>query len=118
MDTRPSAPQLFAIVTLVVFSAFITWKAKSLDRRLRESTDASAMVNKKAADFSLSALDGKAVSLADYRGKQVVVSYWASWCAPCRMELPILAEFYKRYHKDSSSFEILAISIDDDRASA
>jgi peroxiredoxin len=119
MASKLSAPQLLGIVLLGLFTVFITWKAKSLDKRLHESTDASMMVNKKAAEFSLPTLDSKAISLGDYRGKKkVVVSYWASWCGPCRMELPILAEFYKKYHKDSSDFEILAISIDEDRGSA
>src|ERR1700690_4590433 len=119
MSIRPSAPQLLGIVAFVLFTAFITWKAKSLDWRMHEGSDASALVNKRAADFSLPSLDGKTISLADYHGnKRVVVSYWASWCGPCRTELPILADFYKKYHKDSSDFEILAISIDEDRNSA
>ena len=119
MTTRPAALQLLGLAVLLLFTTFITWKAKSLDKRLHEGADASAMVNKKAADFSLQSLDGKTVSLAGYRGnKKVVVSYWASWCGPCRMELPILADFYKKYHKDSSDFEFLAISIDEDRAAA
>jgi len=117
MAPKLSTPQLLGILLLAVFTVFITWKAKSLDKRLHEGSDASALVSKKAADFSLAALDGNTYSLADYRGKKrVVVSYWASWCGPCRMELPMLANFYRKYHKDSSDFEILAVSIDDDRA--
>ncbi len=86
---------------------------------MHEGSDASALVNKKAGDFSLQGLDGQTVTLADYRGKKkVIVSFWASWCGPCRRELPVLADFYKKYHKDGSNFEILAISIDDDRADA
>jgi peroxiredoxin len=119
MRTRLSSPQVIAIVLLALFTVFITWQAKSLEKRLSRAGDASNMVSKKAADFSLPALDDRTVSLSDYRGKQkVVVSYWASWCGPCRLELPMLASFYRKYHKDSSSFEILAISIDDDRAAA
>jgi peroxiredoxin len=119
MSVRPSAPQMIGIIVLVLFTSLITWKAKSLDRRLHEGSDASAQINKKAADFSLPALDGKTISLADYRGnKKVVISYWASWCGPCRLELPMLADFYRKYHKDSSDFEILAISIDENRSAA
>jgi peroxiredoxin len=119
MSTKPSTPQLLSIFVLALFTLFITWKAKSLDKRLHEGNDASSLVSKKAPDFSLAALDGNTYSLADYRGeKKVVVAYWASWCGPCRMELPMLADFYKKYHKDSSAFEILAISMDDDRAAA
>jgi peroxiredoxin len=119
MHRKLSPPELLAIAAFAVFTVFITWKAKSLEKRLHEGSDASALVNKKAGAFSLQGLDGQTVALADYRGKKkVIVSFWASWCGPCRRELPVLADFYKKYHKDGSNFEILAISIDDDRADA
>jgi len=77
------------------------------------------MISKSAPEFTLPALSGDTVSLADYRGKKtVVVSYWASWCGPCKVELPELREFYKRYHKADTNFEILAISIDEEKAAA
>lgn len=114
-----TALQWAGIVVLILFTVFITWKAKMLEKGLREGNDAATLVNKQAADFALPALDGSTVSLAEFKGKKkVIVSFWASWCGPCRMELPALAKFYRKYHKDSPDFEILAISVDDDRAAA
>ena len=111
--------QVVAIVVLAVFTIFITWRVKRLERSVLERTSASVMISKNAPEFTLTALNGDTVSLADYRGKKtVVVSYWASWCGPCKVELPELREFYKRYHKADANFEILAISIDEEKAAA
>ncbi len=106
------------IVVLVAFTVFITWRAKVLERSLFGHGTVS-LVDKPAPEFQLTSLDGRKVALADYRGKKnLVVSFWASWCGPCRLELPALRSFYQRHHKDSEDFEILAISIDDDPAAA
>ncbi len=111
--------QMVAIVVLAVFTIFITWRVKRLERSVLERTSASVMISKSAPEFALPALNGDTISLADYRGKKtVVVSYWASWCGPCKVELPELREFYKRYHKSDANFEILAISIDEEKADA
>ncbi len=66
---------------------------------------------KVAPDFLLSRLDGRNVRLSDYHGKVVIVNFWATWCAPCRIEMPWLVEFYQRYH--AQGLEILGVSVDD-----
>jgi peroxiredoxin len=119
MLRKLSPLQILALIALLLFTVFITWRAKKIERALAEHDSASAMRHKRAPEFSLESLEGRRVSIAEFRGKKtVVISYWASWCGPCRVELPELKHFYEKYHKDDSDFEVLAVSIDDDRESA
>ncbi len=53
-------------------------------------------------DMSLTGLDGKPVKLSDYRGKWVIVNYWATWCPPCREEMPELESFHAAHEKDDA----------------
>ena len=63
-----------------------------------------------APDFTLQTLDGKTVNLADYKGKKIVVNFWATWCEPCRAEMPQMQKYYeKQARKDN--VEILAINL-------
>lgn len=63
-----------------------------------------------AQDFTQPDIEGKPVKLSDYRGKYVLIDFWASWCAPCRRENPNLVKSYAKYQKEG--FEILGVSMD------
>jgi peroxiredoxin len=116
---KPLPPKILVLVILLtVVTVPLTWKAKSLEKKLFGRTAESALLHQPAPDFQLATLDGEQVSLKALRGKKVVVSFWASWCGPCRMELPELQAFYEKYHVKNQNFEILAISTDEMRREA
>ena len=69
------------------------------------------LVGDQAYDFTLNDLDGNLVSLADFRGQPVIVNFWATWCAPCRIEMPELQEAYDKYKGDG--LVILALDQDE-----
>lgn len=71
-------------------------------------------VGHKAPGFTINGIDGKPVSLADYKGKYVMLDFWASWCAPCRAENPNVVKQYTIYK--NKGFNILGISLDDNKA--
>ncbi len=60
------------------------------------STPADTFIGKPAPDFALIGLDGKTHHLQDYAGKRVMLNFWATWCAPCRVEMPLLQKTYAR----------------------
>ena len=64
----------------------------------------------KAPAFTARNLKGHRVQLADYKGKVVLLNLWATWCGPCRVEMPGMENLYRRYR--SQGFEILAVSLD------
>ena len=71
----------------------------------------SKLKGKAAPEFALEDLSGKKVSLASYKGKAVLINFWATWCAPCKIETPWLIELRNQYA--AQGFEVLGISADD-----
>ncbi|MER1999038.1 MAG: TlpA disulfide reductase family protein [Lysinibacillus sp.] len=63
-----------------------------------------------APDFNLQTLDGETVKLSDYEGKKVVVNFWATWCTPCRTEMPHMQKYYEK-HAEKDNVEILALNL-------
>ena len=69
-----------------------------------------------APDFTLRTMNGPNLRLAEQRGRVVMVNFWATWCGPCRQEMPQLDRLYQKYK--SSGFVLLGVNVDDDARKA
>jgi len=71
-------------------------------------------IGKTAPDFTLKGLDGQEVSLSDFRGKPVLLNFWASWCGPCLIEMPFLQVIYEKW--TGKGLVLLAVNLQEDPA--
>ncbi len=92
------------LLLLLIFIAIV----QAIDKKQeKELPGLEAGVN--APDFTLRNLEGESVSLADYKGKIVILNFWATWCGPCRKEMPDLEKYYREYNQD---VVVLAVNTD------
>jgi peroxiredoxin len=80
------------------------------------SLASSGLEGQAAPDFSLKSSTGENLRLSEYRGEVVMINFWATWCGPCRQEMPLLDELYSRYER--VGFNLLGVNIDDDSSRA
>lgn len=82
------------------------------DDLVDESLDLEAGIDigQVAPNFELQTLDGETVKLSDYKGQMVMLNFWASWCPPCRVEMPHMDTYYKEF-KEEHNIEILAVNM-------
>ncbi len=71
-------------------------------------------VNSPAPDFQLQSLSGEALRLSDFRGRPVMINFWATWCGPCQLEMPLIQKYYEKHSPD---LVVLAVNNDEPRAS-
>lgn len=76
------------------------------------SLASSGLEGQLAPDFALKSSTGENLRLSEYRGDVVMINFWATWCGPCRQEMPLLDELYTRYER--VGFNLLGVNIDDD----
>jgi peroxiredoxin len=90
----------FSVLVLTTLVASLAWAAQTLSGP--------------APNFALQTLDGQQVSLASLKGKVVMVNFWATWCVPCRQEMPHLQALYEKYN--GLGFELLAVNVEKNNA--
>lgn len=98
------------IIWIIIVLLIGVYLFPSLKNRLAFAGGKPA-VNETAPEFSFKDLSGKNVRLSDFRGKVVLVNFWASWCPPCKMEIPGFQKIYETY-KDKG-FTVIGIATDD-----
>src|SRR6185295_17990476 len=133
-DRRPSKIAVFVAMAAVAIAILIVMLAPGADtpsappsdaakgnltgspNTAEEDAAADAKVAGKAAplDFTLKDMNGVDVKLASFKGKPIVLNFWATWCGPCRAEIPSLVELNKKYNEEGvGDVVILGISVDD-----
>ena len=90
---------------VVVFGLVLLLGVNASDQTVKEG--------QKAHPIEATDADGNRLSLKQYEGKLVLLDFWASWCPPCREEIPVIKQVYKKYHEQG--FEVIGIALDEDR---
>jgi peroxiredoxin len=102
-----------ALLVVAVVATAMLFFGFHMARRSSASTSTSLSLAKSepAPDFTLQSLDGKSVRLSDLRGKAVLLNFWATWCSPCKIEMPWFIELQKQY--GSQGLQVVGIAMDD-----
>src|SRR5229473_5143423 len=105
------------VVITVLLLIVLTWKLDKVTRvkpkaSTNDTVQADATLGTLAPSVTFKDLDGKNVPLSQYRGKVVLVNFWATWCEPCRVEIPWLIEMQQKY--GPKGFVVLGISMDEE----
>jgi peroxiredoxin len=100
------------IVVAMVVTVMLVVGFQAARRKSGPGAPAVASMNGQAApDFTLETLDGKTVHLSDFKGKGVLLNFWATWCQPCKIEMPWFAELQKQY--GPQGLQIVGVAMDD-----
>ena len=101
-----------AIVVIVVAAISVMLIAgRHLTRRNEPGMSGAPAAGAIAPDFTLQSLDGKIVRLSDFRGKAVLLNFWATWCQPCRIEMPWFVDLEKQYGPEG--LQVIGVAMDD-----
>lgn len=102
---------VFVALTVAVLAMLASGKYLDRTRKHGPMKLVGDIKGVEAPDFSLFTLDGQKVKLSDYRGKAVLLNFWATWCPPCKVEMPWFVDLQKQYGKDG--LVILGVAMDD-----
>lgn len=99
------------IVVAMVISLMLVFGFNMARKPAPTEASSKALTGQAAPDFTLQSLEGKTVHLSDYRGKAVVLNFWATWCAPCKVEMPWFVELQKKY--GAEGLQLVGVAMDD-----
>jgi len=102
-------PVVIIVVAMVISLMLVL--GFNMARKARKANAANITEGGVAPDFALQTLDGKTMKLSDLRGKAVLLNFWATWCAPCKIEMPWFVELQKQY--GPQGFQIVGVAMDD-----
>jgi cytochrome c biogenesis protein CcmG/thiol:disulfide interchange protein DsbE len=105
-------PRSSARLTSALLAAFLLAACSTAPTRVKAASVKPDKDRKPAPDFTLKDADGKVVKLSDYKGKVVLLDFWATWCAPCKIEIPWFMDIQRKV-KDRG-FEVLGVAMDDE----
>lgn len=102
----------FVLLASVGYLKSSLWQIDDSSKTSSDGMDSSEIEERKpVGEFDLIEADGKKVSIQDYRGKVVILSFWASWCTPCLVELPTFAQIEKKF--GDRGFAVVPVNVDD-----
>lgn len=96
------------VISAVVLSAIWIYVSRVPTINASDTAQSSPQIGFAAPDFTLDTLDGKSIKLSELRGQPVLINLWASWCPPCRAEMPALDAVYRKYR--DAGFVVLAVN--------
>jgi len=114
MRMKNNAIAFLVLIGLVVYGAYDDFRGSSSDtgpaaEAAETGLETGIRKGQLAPDFALEDLQGNTVRLSDFRGKKVLVNFWATWCPPCRAEMPHLQKFYEDYR--SQGVVVLGVNL-------
>ncbi|MDR3227505.1 MAG: TlpA family protein disulfide reductase, partial [Prevotellaceae bacterium] len=93
---------LFSLFALLISFSWIQAQTKQTERVT-------------APDFTIKALDGKEITLSNFKGKYVLIDFWGSWCMPCRQSSPFLVDLYSKLKAKKANIEFISIAVKENK---
>jgi thiol-disulfide isomerase/thioredoxin len=101
---------IVVLVTAITVAAILVARFRS-SHRASAAPSSLSVSGQMAPDFGLESLDGKTIHLSDFRGKAVLLNFWATWCQPCKIEMPWFEQLQKQYAPDG--LQVIGVAMDD-----